>query len=41
MVVAPDVTLAGAHASEDIRVVGVTVTAAVALPPSVAVTVTV
>ena len=41
MVAAPDVTLAGAHASDDTRMTGVTVTVAVALPPSVAVTVTV
>jgi hypothetical protein len=38
---APDVTLVGAHASEDTEGLGVTVTVPVVLPPSVAVTVTV
>ena len=41
VVAAPDVTLAGAHASDDTRTTGVTVTVAVTPPPSVAVTVTV
>jgi hypothetical protein len=40
-VTTPDITLAGAHASDATRGVGVTVTVAVALPPSVAVNVTV
>jgi len=37
----PDITLAGAHASVETAGIGVTVTLAVVLPPSVAVTVTV
>lgn len=41
VVVAPDATLAGAHASADRFGAGATVTVAVRLPPSVAVTVTV
>jgi len=41
VVAAPDVTLAGAQTSADTLGSGVTVTVAVALPPSVAVTVTV
>jgi hypothetical protein len=41
VVAAPEVTLAGAHASDDTRMTGVTVTVAVTLTPSVAVTVTV
>lgn len=40
VVAAPDATLAGSHTSEDTPRIGVTVTFAVALPPSVAVTVT-
>ena len=38
---APDTTVAGEHASVDTAGLGVTVTLAVVLPPSVAVTVTV
>jgi len=38
---APEVTLAGLHASEVTARLGVTVTVAVALPPSVAVTIAV
>jgi len=41
VVATPEVTLAGAHASDDTRGLGITVTVAVTLPPSVAVTVTV
>ena len=41
VIAAPDVTLAGAHASEDTLGLGATVTVAVVLPPSVAVMVTV
>jgi hypothetical protein len=41
VVAAPDVTVDGAQASDDTRTTGVTVTVAVTLPPSVAVTVTV
>ena len=41
VVLAPDVTLEGAHASDETLGAGVTVTVAVVLPPSVAVTVTV
>jgi hypothetical protein len=41
VVLAPDVTLEGAHARDETLGPGVTVTVAVVLPPSVAVTVTV
>jgi len=41
VVTAPGLRLAGAHATDDTLVTGVTVTVPVALPPSVAVTVTV
>jgi hypothetical protein len=41
VVIAPDVTLEGAHASDETLGPGVTVTVVVVLPPSVAVTVTV
>lgn len=41
VVATPAVTLGGAHASDDTRTGGVTVTVAVALPPSVAVNVAV
>jgi hypothetical protein len=41
VVAAPELRLAGAHASDDTLVTGMTVTVAVVLPPSVAVTVTV
>jgi hypothetical protein len=41
VVAAPEVTLAGAHASDVTAGLGMTVTVAVALPLSVAVTVTV
>ena len=41
VVLAPDVTLEGAHATDETLGAGVTVTLAVVLPPSVAVTVTV
>ena len=41
VVEAPEITLAGAHASEETAGLGATVTLAVVLPPSVAVTVTV
>jgi len=41
VVVALDITLAGAHASDATLMVGVTVTLVVVLPPSVAVSATV
>jgi hypothetical protein len=41
VVLAPDVTLEGAHATDETLGPGVTVTVAVVLPPSVAVTMTV